>query len=202
MILDAVKSPVIAGKELVIKADLKASLLLILLEGLLYTFFVSATAMSAIAKIRASMGGFSSMMPDMSVPVFRILIFFVLFVFVNAAIFAGVMLVGHIAIQIPTSFRQMLSLAALRSLTLLPGLLAAMILSVINVYVALVVFALAVSWASMVVMVTMTSLIPGEKLNKFAVMLFICLILSAVISFFFLGMVGSSFIPDVLDMPF
>ena len=202
MIWNAVKSPVLAGRELVMKADLKASLLLVLLEGLLYTFYVSAALMSSIAKIRASLGGFSSMMPDMSVPFFRILVFFVIFSFANAAIFAGTMLVGHLAIKIPTSFKQMLSLSGLRSLNLLPGLAVAMVLSVINIYVGMVVFFLAVFWASIVVLVTMTSLVPQEKLNKFAAMLCICLLLSAVICLFFLGMVGSSFIPDVLDMPF
>lgn len=130
-ILNLVKRPVSAGKELIMEADVKTAIILIVLQGIFNSIFAMAVGhkYSAFIKSALNISGELSYSQEskvndaMAIPYFRIIIVTVMFTLGAACLFALLMMAGYRVIKVTVSFQQMISAAAIRSAVLIPAII-------------------------------------------------------------------------------
>ena len=115
-----VKKPVTNGKEMVMKADVKTSLLLIAFQGIfsaVFTMMVEGGILSGT---------------EVTIPYFRIFVVTWLLSVGLACALALLLKIGNSIIKISVSYYQMLSVVAIRSTVLVPAIVISLIVTEIH----------------------------------------------------------------------
>lgn len=205
-VLHLVKNPVTAGEELIMQADQKASLLLIVFQGIFSALFAMAAAakcsqyMKAIAGLAGGMssGLGSTVAGALSMPYFRIFIVTVLFSLGLASILALLLMLGHMIIKIPVSFGQMLSVAGIRSAVLVPAILLSIIIFQLSAGLGMILFILVNVWGFAAMIVAMSSFVEREKMNLFVLIVSIVILLFVLLTMFAVSKIWTFYLPDVM----
>lgn len=205
-----VKCPVTAGKALIMEADVKAALLLIVFQGIFSAIFAMAVAGKLSSYIKAASGiadGFSAGMGSvvagvMAMPYFRIFVVTVLFSLGLACVLALLFLLGHMALQIPVSFQQMLSAVSIRSAVLVPAILLSILVFELFAGMGVTLFVLVNIWGFSAMLVAMSAFVEPAKMNTFVLMASIVILLFVFICAFALSRIWTLYLPDLMRTAF
>ncbi len=205
-VLGLVKCPVTAGKKLIMEADVKAALLLIVFQGIFSAFFAMAVAGKLSSYIKAASGiadGFSAGMGSvvagvMAMPYFRIFVVTVLLSLGLACVLALLLMLGHMVLQIPVSFQQMLSAASIRSAVLVPAILLSILVFELFTGMGITLFVLVNIWGFSAMIVAMSAFVEPAKMNTFVLMVSIVILLVIVIAAFTLSRAWTLYLPDLM----
>lgn len=104
--------------------------------------------------------------------------------------------VGNAILKIPISFAQVLPAVSVRSAALAPAIILSVIVSVIHMGAGIVLFIMVNIWGFAAMIVTLSSLTEQEKLNKFALMVSIAILLFILLAVFVLTKTIRFYIPD------
>ncbi len=204
-IVDLVKSPVTAGERLIRAADIKTSVIIILLQGILNAVFVMAaehklfhfidTGINLAGDLSFEEG--ETVAKTLSIPYFRILIITVLLSLGLSCGLALLMMAGNKIIKTQVSFAQMLSAAAVRSAVLIPAILVSVVLFEIFWQWGIFLFILINIWGFVSVVLSGYSM-NKDKRDMFALMISIVILLFLAIVMFTLSKIWASYLPDIL----
>ncbi len=205
-VLGLVKCPVTAGKKLIMEADVKAALLLIVFQGIFSAFFAMAVAGKLSSYIKAASGiadGFSAGMGSvvagvMAMPYFRIFVVTVLLSLGLACVLALLLMLGHMVLQIPVSFQQMLSAASIRSAVLVPAILLSILVFELFTGMGITLFVLVNIWGFSAMIIAMSAFVEPAKMNTFVLMVSIVILLVIFIAAFTLSRAWTLYLPDLM----
>lgn len=183
-ILRVIKEPITAGREMIMQADAKTAVLLMGLQGIFSAIFIMLVEGSLMGEL------------EISTPYARI--FFVTWLISVGMAFALALLLklGNAVIKIPVSYFQMLAAVSIRSTVLIPAILLSIIAAVIHMGIGIGLFVLINIWGFTAMVVTLTSLIGQEKLNKFALIASVAILLFVLLAVFVLTRTVKFYIPD------
>lgn len=204
-ILNLVKRPVSAGKELIMEADVKTAIILIVLQGIFNSIFAMAVGhkYSAFIKSALNISGELSYSQEskvndaMAIPYFRIIIVTVMFTLGAACLFALLMMAGYRVIKVTVSFQQMISAAAIRSAVLIPAIILSIVVFEISFGWGLLLFIMINIWGFAAVVLALNSFNGGEKQDIFVAMMSIVLLLFIIIVLFIFSKIWTFYLPDV-----
>lgn len=205
-VLNLVKKPVTAGKELIMEADVKVAMLLIVFQGVFSGLFAMLIAGKCSQLMKTASGladSFSyglgnAVTGALSMPYFRIFIVAVLSSVVLACALAVMSLLGYMLMKIPASFQQMLSAAGIRSAVLVPAIILSIIVFELFPGYGIALFLLINIWGFAAMIVAMSSLIGQEKLNIFVLVMSIIILLFSIVAVFVFSKTWTLYLPDLL----
>lgn len=183
-ILRVIKEPITAGREMIMQADAKTAVLLMGLQGIFSAIFIMLVEGSLMGEL------------EISTPYARI--FFVTWLIsVGMALALALLLkLGNAVIKIPVSYFQMLAAVSIRSTVLIPAIILSIIVAVIHMGIGIGLFVLINIWGFTAMVVTLTSLIGQEKLNKFTLIASVAILLFVLLAVFVLTRTVKFYIPD------
>lgn len=183
-ILRVIKEPITAGREMIMQADAKTAVLLLGLQGIFSAIFIMLVEGSLMDEL------------EISTPYARI--FFVTWLIsVGMALALALLLkLGNAVIKIPVSYFQMLAAVSIRSTVLIPAIILSIIAAVIHMGIGIGLFVLINIWGFTAMVVTLTSLIGQEKLNKFTLIASVAILLFVLLAVFVLTRTIKFYIPD------
>lgn len=179
-----IKNPIAVGKEMIMEADMKSSLLLIAFQGIFSAIFV----MAAEGRIMSEL--------DITTPYARILIVTWLLSAGLACVLALLLKLGNAIIKIPVSYSQMLSAVSIRSVVLIPAIVLSIIVSIIHMGAGIGLFIFINIWGFTAMVVAMSTLIEPEKLSKFVLVVSVVILLFIILTVFMLTKTVRFYIPD------
>lgn len=205
-VINLVKKPVTAGKELIMEADVKVALLLIVFQGIFSGLFAMLIAGKCSQLMKTASGlvdSFSyglgnAVTGALPMPYFRIFIVAMLSSVMLACALAVMLLLGHMLMKIPASFQQMLSAAGIRSAVLVPAIILSIIVFELFPGYGIALFVLINIWGFAAMIVAMSSLIGQEKLNIFVLVMSIIILLFSVLAVFVFSKTWTLYLPDLL----
>lgn len=182
--LEIMKDPVNVGKKMIMEADAKTALLIMALQGIFSAVFIMIAEGSLMAEF------------EISAPFGRIFMVTWLMSVGLACALALFLKVGNAILKIPISFAQVLPAVSVRSAALAPAIILSVIVSVIHMGAGIVLFIMVNIWGFAAMIVTLSSLTEQEKLNKFALMVSIAILLFILLAVFVLTKTIRFYIPD------
>lgn len=202
--LQLMKKPVTTGKELIREANMKIALSFIILQGVFSGFFALAVVgkygslLGALSGAASSLSSLSSGSMDTTliIPYFRSFLVTVVFSIVLSCFLALLLLLGHMILKSPVSYRQMLAAVSIRSALLLPTILISLILFELQVTIGIFLFIAVNIWGLMAMFLALASWITDEKKNLFVLIMSLALLLFIIIMMFILSKIWTLYLPD------
>lgn len=179
-----IKNPIAAGKEMIMQADMKSSLLLLAFQGIFSAIFVMAAEGRVMSEL------------EISTPYARILITTWLLSAGLACVLALLLKLGNAIIKIPVSYSQMLSAVSIRSIVLIPAIVFSIVVSIVHMGAGIGLFVFINIWGFAAMVVAMSTLIEPEKLSKFVLVVSIVILLFIILAVFILTKTVRFYIPD------
>ena len=205
-LLYLIKRPVEAGTNLILEANIKTALLLLVAQGLCSALFAMAAAGKVSGYIQAASGlaneissGLGNVVAGaMGMPYFRIFLVTVAFSMVLSCILALMLLLGHMALKIPVSFQQMLSAAAIRSAVLCPAILLSLVVFELTAPAGIALFLLINIWGFTAMAVTMSNFVHKEKRDMFVLAVSVINLLFVFAALFVFSKIWTLYLPDLI----
>lgn len=198
--LDVIKNPLTAGKKLVEEANIKTALILIVVHAIINSLFVMLAENKVlnfiISLIKLDGDITEKQREHLAEPYFRIFLT-TLFLSVGLSLaLAAMMMLGYRIVKANVSYEKMVSLAAIRSTMIVPGIIVSAIILEISWKWGVVAF-LIVSIIGLVCFVlTANMLNETDKKDKMALIMSGIIILFIIVKIFAVSKISTMYLPD------
>ncbi len=206
MLIQLIRHPVTFGRKLILQADVKTALMLIVFQGIFTGLFALAVSHKVAGYIKTGIGMAGGLDLDaaravtdlLDIPYVRTFAVTILYSAALAFIYALLLFIGHRIIKAPATLSQMLSAAAIRSAIMAPAILLSVVVFEISVMMGLFLFIYTNLITFAAITVADCTVFGQQKADIFVFMSGIVFILFALITFFSWTKIFTLYLPDVI----
>lgn len=200
--LNVVRHPVTEGRDMILRGDSIAAIILMVLQAIVTTIFgviAAKEVYSAFNMLTGSWGSiFGSYSDEIHMPYFKIILGTLLISIVLSFVLALLLFLGNLIIRNTLSFQQMLGAVAIRSCMTIITSVIAIIVFFINPGVGMLLFITGTVWGFFVILLAMP--LANEKMrNKLPLMMFLVFLIFAGVTLFSMGKGAGLYVPSGED---
>lgn len=205
-VIQLIQHPVTFGRKLILEADVKKAIILMVLQGICSGLFALAASHKFSGYIKAGVGlagGLDSSTASavtglLEMPYIRTFIVTVIFSVALACVYALLLYVGHRIIKAPATLPQMLSTVAIRSAIMAPAILISLLVFEISMMPGIALFTYTNLLGFAAVIIADCVVFGQRKADAFVFMAGIVIILFVFVIIFSFSKVFTLYLPDVI----
>lgn len=204
--LQLIRHPVTFGRKLILEADVKKALILMLIQGIFSGLFALAVSHKCSGYIKAGVGLAGGLDSDtasavtglLEMPYVRTFVVTIIYSVALACVLALLLFAGHRIIKAPATLPQMLSTAAIRSAIMTPAILLSLLVFEISMMPGIALFTYTNLIGFAAILVADCVVFGQRKADVFVFMAGIATILFIFIVIFSFSKVFTLYLPDVV----
>ena len=193
-LIGLLKNPVTTGRSLTQVADIKVSMIYIVLQGIFSALFGTIVTGGVLKLIRTLSGGYGD--DYFKLPGFRIFMITLLASVVLNLALAGLLLLGHMILGQKTTYQRMLSAVSVRSALAIPSIVVALLFSFISKPFGVVFFFLSAIWGFVAMIMVVDAGIEERKKDISALVMAVVILIFLALLYFAITKLGLYYLPN------